>query len=62
MKKKPLMGRPPKGDKSRSARINMRAEQTAKQRYERAAGLAGLTLTDWAKEQLDEAARRALGD
>ena len=28
----------------------------------RAAELAGLSLTDWAKAQLDKAARKALGD
>lgn len=56
------MGRPPKGGETRTARINMRAEPSAKERYARAAELAGLSLTDWAKLQLDKAARKALGD
>ena len=53
---------PPKGDETRTARIQMRAEPSAKDRYERAAAKAGLSLTDWAKLQLDKAARKALGD
>jgi len=54
-------GRPTKGDSSRSARINMRAEPSEKERYERAAAKAGLSLTDWMKARLDRAAKRELG-
>jgi uncharacterized protein (DUF1778 family) len=56
------MGRPPKGDVPRTARINLRAEPAEKERYERAAERAGLSLTDWMKERLERAARRELGD
>lgn len=56
------MGRPPKGDERRSARIGIRAEPSDKERYERAAEKAGLTLSDWIKARLDRAARRELGD
>jgi uncharacterized protein (DUF1778 family) len=55
------MGRPPKGDVPRTARINMRAEPDEKERYERAAKLAGLSLTDWIKARLERAAKRELG-
>ena len=61
-KKTATRGRPPKGDESRSARINMRAEPTEKELYERAAAQAGLSLTDWMKGRLVRAARRELGD
>jgi len=56
------LGRPIKGGESRSARMSMRAEPAAKERYERAAAKAGMSLTDWVKTQLDKAAHRALGD
>ena len=55
-------GRPPKGQVTRTARINMRAEPSEKERYERAARKAGLSLTDWMKERLGRAAKRELGD
>jgi hypothetical protein len=59
--KRPI-GRPPKGDDLRTARISMRAEPAEKERYERAANKAGLSLTEWAKERLDRAASRELRD
>jgi uncharacterized protein (DUF1778 family) len=62
MEDKPKRGRPPKGAASRSARIDIRAEPSEKERYERAAGKAGLSLTDWMKERLGRAAKRELGD
>jgi hypothetical protein len=59
--KRPI-GRPPKGDDLRTARISMRAEPAEKARYELAAKRAGLSLTEWAKERLDRAATRELRD
>ena len=56
------MGRPPKGDELRSARINLRAEPSDKERYERAAQKADQTLSDWIKTRLDRAAKRELGE
>ena len=55
-------GRPPKGDETRSARINLRAEPSDKERYERAAATAGMTLTDWIKSRLDRATKREIGE
>jgi predicted HicB family RNase H-like nuclease len=54
------MGRPPKGGQLRSSRIALRAEPTDKERYERAAEQAGMTLSDWIKSRLDRAAKREL--
>jgi uncharacterized protein (DUF1778 family) len=62
MDQKAKMGRPPKGDECRSARIGLRAEPSEKERYERAADKAGLSLTEWMKARLDRAAKRELGD
>ena len=61
MDKEARMGRPPKGDERPSARIGLRGEPSDKDRYERAARKAGLSLTDWMKARLDRAARRELG-
>ena len=54
-------GRPPKGQVTRTARINMRAEPSEKERYELAAERAGLALTEWMAERLNRAAKRELG-
>jgi predicted HicB family RNase H-like nuclease len=62
MNQKATMGRPPKGDERRSARIGLRAVPSDKERYERAASKAGITLSDWIKTRLDRAAKRELGD
>jgi predicted HicB family RNase H-like nuclease len=56
------MGRPPKGDERRTARIGIRTEPTDKGRYERAAEKAELSLSDWIKSRLDRAAKRELGE
>ncbi|MCC7423512.1 MAG: hypothetical protein IT428_24820 [Planctomycetaceae bacterium] len=56
------MGRPPKGEEKRTARIGLRAEPSDKDRYERAAAKAGMTLSDWIKARLDRAAHRELGE
>jgi predicted HicB family RNase H-like nuclease len=61
MEDKPKRGRPPKGQASRSARIDIRAEPSEKERYEQAAAKARLSLTEWMKARLDRAAKRELG-
>jgi predicted HicB family RNase H-like nuclease len=55
-------GRPPKGQMTRTARINLRAEPGDKTRYEKAAAKADLSLSDWIKNRLDRAASRELRD
>jgi len=55
-------GRPLKGAASRTGRIGMRIEPSDKERYERAAAQAEMSLTDWIKARLDKAARRELGE
>ena len=62
METKPTLGRPPKGGETRTARIGIRAQPSDKERYARAAEIAGMTLSDWMKARLDRAARRELGD
>lgn len=61
METKRTRGRPPKGEEPRSERINMRTEPAEKERYEKAAERAGLSLTDWMKDRLERAAKRELG-
>jgi predicted HicB family RNase H-like nuclease len=61
MEPKQKRGRPLKGRTPRTARLNLRAEPSDKERYERAASRAGLSLPDWVKERLDRAAKRELG-
>ena len=60
-KAKPF-GRPPKGERTQTDRINLRAESQEKARFETAARKAGLSLTDWMKDRLRRAAKRELGD
>lgn len=62
MEPEATMGRPIKGGEARTARIGLRSEPADKERYERAAKKAGLTLSDWIKARLDRAAKRELGD
>lgn len=62
MTEKRTRGRPPKGGEAQTARIYMRAEPGEKDRYERAAEKAGVTLTEWVKDRLNRAARREIGE
>lgn len=56
MKKK--MGRPPKGQRTQSARIYLRADESEKAEFEQAAASAGLTLSDWIRDRLKAAAKK----
>jgi uncharacterized protein (DUF1778 family) len=62
MKQRPKFGRPPKGERTQTDRINLRADPEEKARFETAARKAGLSLTDWMKDRLRRAVRRELGD
>lgn len=62
MDEKRPRGRPPKGDNTQTERIGIRAEPDEKNRFERAARKAGVSLTEWMKDRLSRAAKRELGD
>ena len=62
MEQKRRRGRPPKGDVSQTERIGIRAEPDEKNRFERAARKAGVSLTEWMKDRLSRSARRELGE
>ncbi len=62
METKRAPGRPPKGGESQTARIHLRAEPSEKNRYERAASKAGVSLADWIKARLNRAAKREVGE
>ena len=53
MQKKPKFGRPPKGERTQTDRINLRADPEEKARFETAARKAGLSLTDWRRRTID---------
>ena len=48
--------------KASNSRMEFRVEGSRKSRYEKAASLKGLTLTQWALANLDEAADRAFDE
>jgi predicted HicB family RNase H-like nuclease len=62
MEKKRTRGRPPKGSESQTARIYLRAEPVEKERFERAANAADVSLGEWMKDRLNRAAKRELSD
>lgn len=58
--KRPSPGRPPLGTKPQDARLYLRTIQDEKSLFEKAAKSAGLSLSDWIKDRLTQAARREL--
>ncbi len=62
MDEKRARGRPPKGEGSQTARIYLRAEPTEKERYEKAAHKAGVSLAEWMKQRLNRAAAREIAE
>lgn len=53
-------GRPPVAGKAQDARIQLRTLGDEKAQYERAAGAADMTLSDWMRDRLNRAAKREL--
>ena len=65
MKKQPPIqrGRPQKNPEDRKGQtIAFRVEAADRQQFQEAADLAGMKLSDWIRDRLLEAARRARGD
>lgn len=54
------MGRPPKGEKPMGERLEIRVDAAEKDAYERAASAAGVERSDWIRDTLNAAAKRAL--
>jgi len=58
---KTRMGRPPKsGNKAMAGRLEIRVSEAEKLAYEEAARASGLERSDWIRETLNAAAKRAL--
>jgi hypothetical protein len=53
-------GRPPIGDKSQEARLQLRALEAEKVLFERAATAVGMTFSEWVRDRLTKAAQRDL--
>lgn len=51
-------GRPPKGDRTQNQRIYVRAIENDKLLFEKAAKLAKMTLSEWVRDRLFQAARQ----
>jgi len=60
MEPKRKRGRPPKGERAQAARLYLRADETEKRSYEKAAEIAGLELSEWVRARLNSAARREI--
>lgn len=52
--------RPPKGERAQAARIYLRADETEKRSYEKAAEIDGLDLSEWVRARLNAAASREI--